>query len=217
HASEVAAKWAKYIQDAGADCLMLLPPFFLSPGAQAIIEHVQMVNDAVSIPIMFQYAPEQTGVAIAPEILTKMAKEMENVTILKIENKPPGKYVTKLIETDPNIQIFVGNAGFQMIEGFDRGARGVLPGCSMYDVYLKIYDNYLLGNREKVFEIHNDLNAMLNHIRQNVEMIIRYEKKILKKRGIIASDYCRKPSFEPDNIHDELFEHYYKVISKHFD
>ena len=28
HASEIAVKWARYVQDAGADCLMLLPPFF---------------------------------------------------------------------------------------------------------------------------------------------------------------------------------------------
>lgn len=217
HASEVAAKWAKHIQDAGADCLMLLPPFFLKPSAKSILEHVKIVNDAVSIPIMFQYAPEQTGVAIAPEVLVKMAHELENVTILKIENKPPGKYVSQLLKADSDLQIFVGNAGFQMLENFDRGARGVLPGCSMYDVYLKIYNHYLEGNREKAFEIHSDLLAILNHIRQNVEMIIRFEKMILKKRGIIPSDYCRKPTFTTDDIELELFEGYYRTISKHFD
>lgn len=217
HASEVAAKWAKYVQDAGADCLMLLPPFFLKPSATSIIEHVKMVNDAVSIPIMFQYAPEQTGVAIAPEILVKMAKEFENVEILKIENKPPGKYVSKLKEEDPNVEIFVGNAGFQMIENFDRGARGVLPGCSMFDIYLKIYRLYLEGNRQEAMAVHNDLVAMLNHIRQNVEMIICFEKKILKRRGFIASDYCRKPGFDPDSYHLNLFDEYYRLIEKHFD
>lgn len=217
HASEVAAKWAKYVQDAGADCLMLLPPFFLKPSAASIIEHVKMVNDAVSIPIMFQYAPEQTGVAIAPEILVKMAKEFENVEILKIENKPPGKYVSKLKEEDPNVEIFVGNAGFQMIENFDRGARGVLPGCSMFDIYLKIYRLYLEGKRQEAMAVHNDLVAMLNHIRQNVEMIICFEKKILKRRGFIASDYCRKPGFDPDSYHLNLFDEYYRLIEKYFD
>ncbi len=217
HASEVAAKWAKYVQDAGADCLMLLPPFFLKPSAASIIEHVKMVNDAVSIPIMLQYAPEQTGVAIAPEILVKMAKEFENVEILKIENKPPGKYVSKLKEEDPNVEIFVGNAGFQMIENFDRGARGVLPGCSMFDIYLKIYRLYLEGKRQEAMDVHNDLVAILNHIRQNVEMIICFEKKILKRRGFIASDYCRKPGFDPDSYHLNLFDEYYRLIEKHFD
>jgi 4-hydroxy-tetrahydrodipicolinate synthase len=217
HASEVAAQWARYVQDAGADCLMLLPPFFLKPSAASIIEHVRMVNDAVSIPIMFQYAPEQTGVAIGPEILVKMAREFENVEILKIENKPPGKYVSKLKEENPDVEIFVGNAGFQMIENFDRGARGVLPGCSMFDIYLKIYRLYREGNRQEAMAVHNDLVAMLNHIRQNVEMIICFEKNILKRRGFIASDYCRKPGFDPDPCHLNLFNEYYHLIEKHFD
>jgi 4-hydroxy-tetrahydrodipicolinate synthase len=217
HASEIAARWARYLQDAGADILMLLPPFFLKPPAASIIEHVKMVNDAVSIPIMFQYAPEQTGVAIAPEILVKMARECENVKILKIENKPPGKYVSKLKQEDPNVEIFVGNAGFQMIENFDRGAVGVLPGCSMFDIYLKIYRLYREGKRQEAMMVHNDLVAMLNHIRQNVEMIICFEKKILKRRGFVASDYCRKPDFGTDAYHIRLFDEYYRLVEKHFD
>lgn len=216
HSSEVAVKWAKYVEDAGADCLMLLPPYFLKPGAASIIEHVKMINDAVSIPIMFQYAPEQTGVSISPEVLVKMTKELKNVRILKIENKPPGKYITKLKQEDPDIQIFVGNAGFQMIENFDRGARGVMPGCSMFDIYLKIYDLYLQGKREEAITIHTDLVAMLNHIRQDVEMIICFEKKILKRRGIIETDYCRMPCFVPDKYHVDLFDEYYELIEKHF-
>jgi dihydrodipicolinate synthase/N-acetylneuraminate lyase len=216
HATEVAAKWARYVQDAGADCLMLLPPHFLKPSAAAILEHVKAINDSVSIPIMFQYAPEQTGVAIPPEVLVKMCRELRNVRILKIENRPPGKYVSKLKQEDPDIEIFVGNAGFQMIENFDRGARGVMPGCSMSDIYLKIYHLYLEGKREEAIAVHSDIVAMLNHIRQDVEMIICFEKKILKRRGYIASDYCRKPGFITDNYHMKLFDEYYRLIEKHF-
>lgn len=217
HSSEVAAIWARFLQDAGADCLMLLPPFFLKPSAVAIIEHVRMVNNAVSIPIMFQYAPDQTGVTIDPEILIKMSREFKNIKILKIENKPPGKYVSKLKEEEPDIEIFVGNAGYQMIENFDRGAKGVLPGCSMFDVYLKIYRLYIEGKRKEAKTVHNDLVVMLNHIRQSVEMIICFEKKILKRRGFISSDYCRKPDFRPDFYYLQLFDEYYSLIEKHFD
>ena len=33
HATENAVKSAKYFEEMGADCIMLLPPFFLKPGA----------------------------------------------------------------------------------------------------------------------------------------------------------------------------------------
>ena len=115
--------------------------------------------------------------------------------------------------TDNKMKIFVGNAGFQLIECMDRGAIGAMPGCSMYDVYLDIYNNYVNGNREKAIEIHNELLPMLNHIRQNVEQIIHFEKKILKLRGIIESDYCRKPSYNSDEYFDKLFETFYNRMA----
>ncbi len=217
HATEVAVKTAKRFEEAGADCLMLLPPFFLKPGANYLYEHMKAVANAVKIPIMVQYAPEQTGVGIAPEVFVKLGNECPNIIYYKIECKPAGPYVTNLMKlTDGQMKIFVGNAGFQLIECMDRGAIGAMPGCSMYDVYLDIYNKYVNGDREGAIEVHNKLLPMLNHIRQNVEQIISFEKRILKRRGIIESDYCRKPSYNTDEYFDKLFEDFYAVMSEQY-
>ena len=217
HATEVAVKTAKRFEAAGADCLMLLPPFFLKPGAGYLYEHMKAVANAVKIPIMVQYAPEQTGVGIAPEVFVKLGKECPNIVYYKIECKPAGPYVTNLMKlTDGKMKIFVGNAGFQLIECMDRGAIGAMPGCSMYDVYLDIYNRYTSGDREGAIEIHNKLLPMLNHIRQNVEQIISFEKRILKRRGIIECDYCRKPSYNTDEYFDKLFDEFYDEMSKRY-
>ena len=217
HATEVAVKTAKYFEEAGADCLMLLPPFFLKPGAAYLYEHMKAVGKAVNIPVMAQYAPEQTGVGIAPEVFVNLEKECPNMIYYKIECKPAGPYVTNLMRlTDGKMKIFVGNAGFQIIECMDRGAIGAMPGCSMFDVYLDIYNNYVEGNREKAIELHNKLLPMLNHIRQNVEQIISFEKRILERRGIIKTAYCRKPSYNTDEYFDKLFDEFYKEMSERY-
>ena len=215
HSTEVAVKRAKQFEEMGADCLMLLPPFFLKPGAKYLYEHMKAIANAVDIPIMAQYAPEQTGVTIPPETFCKLEKECPNMIYYKIECKPAGPYVTNLMNlTDGKMKIFVGNAGFQLIECMDRGAIGAMPGCSMYDVYLDIYNHYVDGDREKAIQLHNKLLPMLNHIRQNVEQIISFEKRILKRRGIIASDYCRKPSYDTDEYFDRLFDEFYKEMAE---
>ncbi len=217
HATEVAVKTAKFFEQAGADCLMLLPPFFLKPGAGYLYEHMKAIGNAVKIPIMAQYAPEQTGVAIAPEVFVKLQKECPNIIYYKIECKPAGPYVSNLMTlTDGKMKVFVGNAGFQIIECMDRGAIGAMPGCSMYDVYLDIYNKYMQGDRAKAIAVHNKLLPMLNHIRQNVEQIISFEKRILKKRGIIKTDYCRKPSYNTDAYFDKLFEEFYAEMAKEY-
>jgi dihydrodipicolinate synthase/N-acetylneuraminate lyase len=217
HATELAVRQAKYYEEAGADCLMLLPPFFLKPGAEDLYHHIKLVGKAVKIPIMVQYAPENTGVSIAPGVFTRLSGEVENIIYYKVECKPVGAYLTKLLESTQNrIGIFVGNAGLQLPEAFERGAVGAVPGCSLYDIYLKIYNAFIAGNREEVFALHNALLPILNHIRQSVEMIIAFDKRILQRRGIIATDYCRMPTFTSDSYYDRLFEEYYEQLGHAF-
>jgi 4-hydroxy-tetrahydrodipicolinate synthase len=214
HATELAVRRAKQYQDIGADCLMLLPPFFLKPGSAALYEHMKAVGLAVNIPVMAQYAPEQTGVAIQPGVFAKLHSECPNIKYYKIECKPAGGYVSALLpQLGPEASIFVGNAGYQFIECFDRGAVGAMPGCSMFDLYLKMYNQYMSGDRAAAMATHSDyLLPILNHIRQDVEMIIAYEKRILKRRGIIQSDACRRPTFATDAVFDALFDEHYERI-----
>ena len=219
HATEIAAVRAKQFADMGADCLMMLPPFFLKPGAGWLYDHMKAIaNAAPNTPIMAQYAPEQTGVAIGPDVFKKLGEECPNIIYYKIECKPAGPYITKLLQiaNPETTKIFVGNAGFQLIEAMDRGAIGAMPGCSMYDAYLDIYNHYVDGDRAGAIDLHNKILPMLNHIRQNVEQIISFEKRILKRRGIIASDYCRKPSYDTDPYFDKLFDEFYAEMSARY-
>lgn len=218
HATELAVERAKEYEALGADNLMLLPPFFLKPGAAALYDHMKAVGQAVKIPVMAQYAPEQTGVAIQPQVFAKLNDECPNIKYYKIECKPAGGYVTALLpQLHEDASIFVGNAGYQFIECFDRGAVGAMPGCSMFDIYLKMYNEYLSGDRAAAADTHSMyILPILNHIRQNVEMIIAYEKRILFRRGIIASDYCRRPTFATDSYFDSLFDEHYERIAPLF-
>lgn len=217
HATEVAMREAQAWQAAGADALMLLPPFFLGPPSAGIFNHIHAVGSAVSIPVMIQYAPAQTGVSIAPDVLQRLSNEVETLQYFKIESKPPGPYISDLIaRTDGRAKIFVGNAGFQMIETMDRGAIGVMPGASMFDLYLEVYNAYMAGDRVEAFRVHDLILRMLNHIRQNVEQIIAYEKRIMARRGIIATDVCRQPTFTKDDVFDALFDEIYAYVSPHF-
>lgn len=217
HSTVSAIQRAHEIEDLGADCMMVLPPFFLKPGGTALFEHLDAVCDSVKMPLMIQYAPDQTGVAIPAEVLANLAAKHRNLMYFKIECKPPGAYISSLARLlPPDRRIFVGNAGFQMIEGFRRGAYGVMPGPSMPDIYRKIWDALLAGDDAEAQRVHDKLNSLLNHIRQNVEMIIYFEKRILKKRGLVKSDFCRTPAFVSDPVYDKLFEELYAMVKCEF-
>jgi len=208
-----AIERAKQIEALGADCMMLLPPFILKPLASELMYHVREVCKAVSIPVMLQYAPAQTGVPITPDNMRKLALELPNLIYFKIECKPAGPYISSFLNGAPdNVSVLNGNAGFQLIETYDRGAVGCMPGASMAKLYADIDRAYKSGDRDKAVELHNKLLPMLNHIRQDVDMIIYFEKKILARKGVISSSFCRHPDYVCDEVTDELFEMYYKQI-----
>lgn len=198
HSWEVAVGRARAAQEQGADALMLLPPFFLSPDADAIFEHLARVIGSVQIPVIVQYAPAQTRVRIAPELFVRLHQELPNAAFLKVESQPPGRYISSIHAASRGaLKTLVGYAGVQMPDALARGAAGVQPGCSFTQVYVELWRRWS-GNRAAFTALYEKLLPYISYWMQSVELIVRVEKTILKQRGIIASDYCRSPSYRLD-------------------
>lgn len=207
-ATDVALREAERIEEAGADVLMLLPPYVRDPPTDGVYEHVRRVAESVSIPVMVQYAPGSTGMTLSPGFFADLYNDVENVDYFKIECDPPGKFIDTLHDlTDDGANVFVGRAGYEMIEGYDRGAVGVMPASAMYDIYLRIHDHYHAGNRSAAVDLHSDLVAVLNQL---TKVGIQWDKRILAERGLIQSAYCRAPENTFDDTYDALFEEYYE-------
>ncbi len=211
--TRLAVSFAKEIEEIGADYLMLLPPFIMSISKTSFLKHVQTVAQEVNIPIILQYSPVETGTEVGTDTLVRLMESKKNLHYLKIESKPPGPIITKILdESTISPGIFVGYAGLQMIDALLRGAVGVMPGSSLVDVYTKIYNHYILNEIEAAVELHGKLVPLINYIFQSIEMIIKWEKVILKRRHIISTDYCRTPNYEPDQYENNLFEILYSNL-----
>lgn len=63
HSWEVASQRALAAEAQGADGLMILPPYFLAPSEDAILEHLKRVIGSVKIPVIVQYAPRRPACA----------------------------------------------------------------------------------------------------------------------------------------------------------
>ena len=198
HSWEVAARRAQAAEAQGADALMLLPPFFLGPSEDAVLEHLKRVVGAVRIPVIVQYAPAQTGGRIAPETFLKLREALPNADFVKVETQPPGRYVQQLVErSGGTLKALVGYAGVQMPDVLARGAVGIQPGCSFTEVYVELWRRWQ-QDRPGFDALHRQLLPYTSYWMQGVELIVRAEKVILQRRGIIAADYCRSPSYALD-------------------
>ena len=194
HSTELAVKRARRYASLGADALMLLPPFFLQPGPQAIQEHIFAVLEAVDIPVMVQYAPGETGLAITPEQLAAVAARYPHA-VFKIECNPPVDYTREFLAKAPQASVLNGYAGLYMLQMLEAGGKGVMPGCSFTEVYVRIYRHWFQGELQQAEVLHTALLPYIQRWMSHCEYIIQAEKTILMRRGIIASDYCRRPGW----------------------
>lgn len=197
HSTEIAIKRAKRYQVLGADALMLLPPFFLSPSPRAVQEHIFAVLEAVDIPVIVQYAPGETGLSITPEQLAIVAERYPHA-VFKIECNPPVEYTREFLRHAPQACVLNGYAGLYMLQILEAGGKGVMPGCSFTEVYVQIYRHWQAGEIQQAWALYQQLLPFIQRWMGHCEYIIQAEKTLLMQRGIIASDYCRRPGWTLD-------------------
>ncbi|MDO6498809.1 dihydrodipicolinate synthase family protein [Photobacterium sanguinicancri] len=219
HATELAVQQAREYQQQGFDSLMLLPPFFLNPSNDHIIYHIQSVLSAVDIPVLIQYAPTETGIPITPQDMKAITDNHPNA-VFKIECNPPVEYAQQLLTLLPDAVIMNGYAGLYMLDMLEVGGKGVMPGCSFTEIYNAIYQLWQDGKKQQAQALHTLLFRYISKWMTHCEYIIAVEKEILVRRGIIATNYCRKPDYplsELDHQDIDAFLNEFAFILEQYD
>lgn len=62
-------------EEAGADGLMIVPPFYDTPSVEETVIHYRAVSEVVNIPIMFYNIPAATGLELTPEQFGRLGSE----------------------------------------------------------------------------------------------------------------------------------------------
>lgn len=191
HATHGAVARARRYSDQGVDVVNILPPHFLAPSADAVLAHLDAVMASVSIPVVVQYAPGQTGTTLRPADFGELASRHAHFRLVKVESTPPGPMIAALGEH--GLASLVGQAGVHLPGAVAAGVVGVQPGCSMIALYQEIWASAASGELEALATRHGALLPALTHSMSSVELIVQAEKSVLHRLGLIASDHCRAP------------------------
>jgi 4-hydroxy-tetrahydrodipicolinate synthase len=199
HATTTAVANAVHAAEHGAAAVNLLPPHFLGPSLDAVLDHLRAVLDAVApLPVVLQYAPAQTGTALDASAIKRLAADHQNLACVKVESQPPGRLIAALAAQPHPLPSLVGYGGLQLPDALRRGAIGVQPGCSFVEVYLEIWRLWTGRDRPAAEALHQRLMPYLAYWMQHVNLIVAAEKAISVARGWFASDTCRRPGWRLD-------------------
>lgn len=193
-ATQIAVERAQLAKDLGATMVMMMPPYhgaLLKGTPEQTFEQFRQVGD-VGIPIMVQDAP-LSGVELPVSLLIRMAREIEQVRLFKIECPHAAAKLRTLIKEggDAIEGPFDGEEGITLLADLEAGATGTMTSAMIPDQIKPVVEEYLQGNRDGAIEAYGRVAMAINH--ENRQCGFRSAKAAMVEGGIIRSEFCRHP------------------------
>lgn len=185
----------------GADALMIMPPFVMSPSPESVQNHIAAIAADTAAPVIVQYAPIQTGANLNAEIIAALQRSFPNLAYIKVDSVPAGPMISRVrSSTGDSVKAIVGYMGLHLPSDVERGAVAVMPTASLVHAFAAILE-LLARDRVEGRELHERLLPLLNFMMQSIEILITVEKHFLHRRGLVTNTYCRSPNWTPDAFH----------------
>lgn len=200
----IAVDFARHAQEIGASAVIALPPHARIAPIEGIYAYFSALSEAVTIPIFVQNHDAPAGTRMAASFVARLVCELEHVDWIKEETFPPGHAIQEEIAlSGPKLKgVMGGVAGRYLFDEYRRGACGTMPACEATDIHVQIWNALDSGDERLARNIYYRLLPLLNF----EALLPGVYKAILKRRGIIASDYLRTEAGNPldERDHEEL-------------
>ncbi|MBA7575749.1 4-hydroxy-tetrahydrodipicolinate synthase [subsurface metagenome] len=109
-AAERTIEMVKYAEEAGADCAMIVLPYYHTPSKEGMYRYYEAVADAVNIGIMIYNNPDVSGTLIPPDLMARLAK-IDNIVATKDNATNAADYAFKALTIDPEDMVLLNGCG----------------------------------------------------------------------------------------------------------
>lgn len=193
-ATKVAADRAQAAEAAGAAAVMVAPPNN-QRNLDLVFEHYRRVAEAVSVPVVVQDEPVNTGVIMPAPFIARLVDEIEGCRYVKLEEAPTTIKISGLLKNaQTGVGVFGGLGGMYFYEELVRGATGIMTGFAYPHVLVETYRLFVEDERRKAQEYFFRYLPLIRFEAQLGVGGVGIRKEILKLRGVISSSHVRFPA-----------------------
>ena len=200
--TDTAVLYSQRAEELGADALMIRPTSFIPTVAEENINYFEDIAKAVSIPIFQQ---DQGTAQVPPGMAAECAKRHENLCYIKVETPPtvPRMADTQRLAEGTGLILFGGAGGAFVLEEFRRGSVGTMPGSTLPDMFVRVWDKWQAGDESGAEAEFSKYSTIIRTLAQGQGLANWIYKHIMVRRGVFAasSAYARRPSLKPDADH----------------
>ncbi|AEN07291.1 dihydrodipicolinate synthase family protein [Halolamina sp.] len=145
---------AERAEDANADGLVVVSPYYYPIDDQGQVEHVRRVADAVDIPVYCYHIPSKTGNELSLEAVQALAA-IDGVAGLKDSSKDV-PWLGQAIDDTPELTFMAGSDSL-LVPGLDLGCAGLVSAVANVapELVVELYEAYDEGDRERAGELQS--------------------------------------------------------------
>ncbi len=160
-----------------------------------VFEHYRRVAEAVSLPVVVQDEPVNTGVVMPAAFIARVVNEIEGCRYVKLEEAPTTIKITSLLEkTEDRVGIFGGLGGMYFYEELSRGAVGIMTGFAYQEILVRTYELFSKGKKREAREHFFRYLPLIRFEAQLGVGGVSIRKEVFKLRGAITSSHVRFPA-----------------------
>lgn len=209
---ELAARLARHAAAAGADGLLVLPPFGIKPSADGLIDYYRTIARACDLPICVQDGSDELRAIVPFDVLVRLCREVSAIRYIKVEDITPGPKISALGERlGAGVILLCGSGGLDMLECYDRGAVGCISGAATSDLFVEL-DRLYRTDRDAAERRYRELLPLIQFQSQSSELFVTTEKHLLARRFPIDTR-VRTPGYTLDARQTGILDAVYRAAT----
>ena len=182
-------------QEAGADAVLVVAPYYSRPSQEGVFRHYKAVNDSADKPIIIYDVPGRTGLHIQLETYRRLA-ELDHVKAVKDATGDIAGAVRKRMET--GLTWYSGDDGL-FLPFLSIGAVGIISviahvASNPMQQLVQAFDR---GDITTARRLANQLAPLVHALNGDGYQAVM-AKAALKVKGVIPSTTMRLPNIGPD-------------------
>lgn len=189
-----AVRLAKANADAGAQGLMILPPYVYRGDWRETKAHMGAILKATPLPAMLYNNPVAYGTDFLPEQVRELTDEFPNLAAVKESSTDVRRVTAIRALTGDRLSIFVG-VDDAIVEGIEAGAVGWIAGLvnALPRESVELFNLATSGKRQSAFDLYSWFLPLLRM--DTVPKFVQFIKLVQEELGA-GSARVRPPRLE---------------------
>lgn len=148
---------AKHAQDAGADAILCITPYYNKPTQEGLFQHFKTIHNATSIPIVLYNVPGRTSINLIPETVERLC-DLKNIVALKEASGNVGQISDVHRRCGDRLTILSGDDSLTL-PIMSVGGKGVISvvGNIVPEKMVAMINAYSEGNYLEALKLHEML------------------------------------------------------------